>query len=220
MLVTADLVFVHVPRTGGAFIRDILREHLRPEPTAPRFATHASYEELPAEFRDRPGFCVVRNPWDWYVSWYEHTIQRGPQFARLDSRDPKRVNWDALFDGGRSSFEDAVVRVCDGRLDHPFAATIRRRDTDLYSEYVRRLAAPAIKRGSLEVGRFEELIPFVVDFFDRHGLFTVDLREAIEGSPPANASEHGPYREYYGPELRELVAHKARWVIERFGYEF
>ena len=220
MLVTSGLVFVHIPRTGGVFIREALQRHGESESSAPRFATHASYEELPAEFRDRPAFCVVRNPWDWYVSWYHHTVRRGPHFARLDPLDPKRVNWQGIFEGGRSSFKDAVTRVCEGRLEHPFAEAARRRDTDLYSEYVRRLAGRGLKRGSLEAGRFEELVPFLVDFLDRHGLLLEGLRGAIEASPPLNVSDHAPYREYYDPELRELVTHRARWVIERFGYAF
>jgi hypothetical protein len=220
MLVASELVFVHVPRTGGSFIREVLREHLEPDPRAPRFATHAAYEELPVEFRDRPGFCLVRNPWDWYVSWYHHVINRGPRLASLALGDPKRTNWQTVFSGGRSNFKETVTRVCEGRLEHPYAKSARRRDSDLYTEYVRILVGRATKRGWLEAGRFEELIPFLVDYLDRGGLLTESLREAVEHSPPANATEHGPYRDYYDQELRELVAHKARWLTERFGYAF
>jgi hypothetical protein len=220
MLVASDLVFVHGPRTGGSFIRAVLRDHLELDPRAPRFATHASYDELPVEFRDRPGLCVVRNPWDWYVSWYHHVINRGPRLASLDPGDPKWANWQTVFRGGRSSFKEAVTALCEGRLEHPFAETIRRRDADLYTEYVRTLAGRAIKRGRLEAGRFEELIPFLVDFLRRRGELTESIRAVIEQSPPTNATEHGPYRDYYDDELRELVAHKARWLTERFRYVF
>jgi hypothetical protein len=220
MMVATDLVFVHIPRTGGGFIRAVLREHLEPEPRAPTFATHAAYDELPAEFRDRPGLCVVRNPWDWYVSWYQHVMKRGPQLARLAPGHPKRASWETAFHGGRSSFEEMVSKACQGRLDHPFAKSARRRDSDLYTEHVRILAGPAIKRGSLEVGRFEELVPFLVGFLGRHGLLTESIRDAVEQSPAVNATEHGPYHSYYDRDLRELVAHKARWLIERFDYAF
>jgi hypothetical protein len=220
MLVASDLVFVHIPRTGGSFIRAALGDHLERDPGAPRLPTHAGYDELPPEFRDRPGFCVVRNPWDWYVSWYEHVQNRGPRFAARDPGDPKRANWETLFAGGRSSFKETVTTVCEGRLEHPFAESMRRRDSDLCTEFVRALAGRAIERGRLEAGRFEELIPFLVAYLDRRGLLTEPLREAIEHSPPTNVSGHGPYRDYYDDELRELVAHKARWLTERFGYSF
>jgi len=220
MLVASELVFVHIPRTGGAFITASLREHLEIERDAPRLPTHASYDELPLEFHDRPGFCVVRNPWDWYVSWYHHSLARGPRLAALDPGDPKRTNWQALFSGGENTFKETVTRMCQGELEHAFAEGARRRDVDLYSEYVRVLAGRAIKRGRMDAGRFEELVPFLVGFLDRCGLLTGSLRQAIERTPPMNASEHGPYRDYYDSELRRLVAHKARWLTERFGYAF
>jgi Sulfotransferase domain len=220
MLVASDLVFVHIPRTGGSFIRGVLRDHLEPEPSAPRFATHAAWSELPRQFRDRPAFCVVRNPWDWYVSWYHHLVKSGPRFAGLDPGHPKRANWETAFEGGRSTFKEAVTTLCEGRLEHPFADAVRRRDADLYTEYVRTLAGRAIRRDRLEPGRFERLIPFTVEFLDRHALLTDPLRDALEQSPPTNATEHGPYRDYYDDELRELVAHKSRWLTERFEYEF
>jgi hypothetical protein len=220
MLVASQLVFVHIPRTGGAFVKGVLGDHLEVDVSAPRLATHAAYHELPAKFRDRPGFCVVRNPWDWYVSWYHHSMAQGPRLAGLDPSHPKRANWRTLFSGGQSTFKETVTRMCEGRLEHAFSGSARRRDVDLYSEYVRVLAGRAIGQGQLEPGRFEELVPFLVDFLDRRGLLTDPLRDAIEGSPPTNASEHGPYRTYYDQELCELVGHKARWLTERFGYAF
>ena len=220
MLVASQLVFVHIPRTGGGFIKGVLRDYLELDATAPRLPTHASYDELPAEFRDRPGFCVVRNPWDWYVSWYHHTIKQGPRFNRLGPGVPKGANWQTLFAGGDSTFKETVTRVCEGRLEHALAKSARRRDVDLYSEYLRVLAGRAIKEGRLEAGRFEELIPFLVDFLDRRGLLTESLRDAVENSPPSNVAEHGLYRDYYDQELRELVAHKARWLTKRFDYAF
>jgi hypothetical protein len=220
MLVASQLVFVHIPRTGGAFVKEVLRDHLEVDAGASRLSTHASYGELPSEFRDRPAFCVVRNPWDWYVSWYRHSISQGSRMDELEPRDPKRVNWRGLFGRGQRPFKETVTRMCEGRLQHEFAASARRRDVDLYSEYVRVLAGRAIKHGRMEAGRFEELIPFLVDFLDRQRLLTESLREAIERTPPVNASEHGPYRDYYDAELAELVAHKARWMTERFGYAF
>jgi hypothetical protein len=78
----------------------------------------------------------------------------------------------------------------------------------------------AVKRRRVAVGRFEELVPFVLELLDRNGLLTEHLRESVEQAPPTNASEHGSYRDYYDRDLRELVAHKARWLTERFGYAF
>jgi hypothetical protein len=220
MLVTPQLVFVHIPRTAGSFVKRVFEDAFGVDPAAPRFGTHSPYDDLPLELRDRPAMCLVRNPWDWYVSWYHHSIAQGPRLARLPSGDPKALNWETLLSGGRATFKEAVTRMCEGQLEHAFAEGARRRDADLYSEYVRVLAGRAIKQGQLEAGRFEQLVPFVLDFLDRRRLLTDGLREAIEESPPANAADRGPYRDYYDEELRDLVAHKARRLTRDFGYEF
>jgi hypothetical protein len=220
MLVLPRLVFVHIPRTAGSFIRQVFGEHFGADPAAPRFSTHASYDELPSEFRDRPAFCLVRNPWDWYVSWYHHTLAQGERLAGRSDTSLKRANWQKLFRSGRAAFGEVIADMCEGRLEHAFAESARRRDVDLYSEYVRVLAGRAIKHGRLEAGRFEELVSFLLRFLARHELLTDSLRAALEQSPRVNASEHGPYRQYYDDELRDLVAHKARWLTARFGYSF
>lgn len=59
-----------------------------------------------------------------------------------------------------------------------------------------------------------------MDFLDRRGLLTESLRVAVEKSPPVNAAQRGPYRDYYDDGLQKLVAHKARWLISRFDYAF
>jgi hypothetical protein len=220
MLVTGQLVFVHIPRTAGSFIKGVVGGELGVDAGAPRLATHASYDELPPAFRDRPAFAIVRNPWDWYVSWYHHSLAQGPKHARLPRGSPKRTNWKTLFSGGRGTFKEVVTRMCEARLEHPFAASARRRDVDLCSEYVHVLAERAIEERHVEAGRFEELIPFLLTFLDRHRLLTDRLQTALERSPAKNTAVRGPYADYYDQELRELVAHKARRLTERFGYSF
>jgi hypothetical protein len=220
MLVTQDLVFVHIPRTGGSFIRSVLGAHLPADSHAPPFATHARYGELPKELRDRPAFCVVRNPWDWYVSWYHNVMKHGTRLRQLSPDDPKREIWDTVFRRGRSSFAEAVTRACEGELDDPLGRSARKHDMDLYSAYVRTQGGIELKRGYIEVGRFEELVPFLVEFLDDRSLLTDELRDALEGTAAVNASQHTSYRDYYDDELREIVGYKARLLTERFGYRF
>ena len=44
--------------------------------------------------------------------------------------------------------------------------------------------------------------------------------QTVRTSTPTNTSERQPYSEYYDDELRDLVAHKARHIIERYDYSF
>jgi hypothetical protein len=117
MLVTNDFVFVHIPKTGGTFIDVVLRNHLAvADYQAERHAPHSS---LPAKWRHLPSFCVIRNPWDWYVSWYHYPTQSKPGQARTNP--VKQGLWWSAFDEGRASFEEAVRRACLGEIDHPLS---------------------------------------------------------------------------------------------------
>lgn len=218
MLVTREFVFVHIPRTGGSTIRAVLADHA--DPNAPIFPTHAAYDELPQRLRDRPAFCVVRNPWDWYVSWYHNGLRNGQRLSGLHPGHPKRQIWESAFNAGESTFAEAITRACNGQLNHPLASVARKRDVDLYSAHVRTQAGPALKRGDLDAGRFEQLVPFLLDYISGVGALDNQLRHAFERTPPVNASEHGSYRDYYDDTLRDLIARKARWLIERYAYAF
>jgi hypothetical protein len=54
MLVASQLVFVHIPRTGGAFIKGVLRDHLDQDTRVPRLPAHASYDEIPRSGKPQP----------------------------------------------------------------------------------------------------------------------------------------------------------------------
>ncbi len=133
MLVTDSFVFLHIPKTAGSFIQTVLPDHLPVIKYSYRVWTHTSYEELPERWRHLPAFCVVRNPWDWYVSWFCYTMEgRSRRDARLRSpnADPrKRVVWEHVFRSGRADFKEAVTRACAGGFDHPLAPLMAGRST-------------------------------------------------------------------------------------------
>jgi hypothetical protein len=72
MLVAEEFVFVHIPKTGGTFVRRCITDTV---PVVAEFDAHSFYRNLPEEFKDRPAICFRRNPWDWYVSEWEYNKQ-------------------------------------------------------------------------------------------------------------------------------------------------
>jgi len=139
VLVTKGFVFVHIPKTGGSFIQTVIGEHL-PVLDLSSY-THTPYAELPERWRHLPAFCVVRNPWDWYVSWFHHSI-RSPEKRNARLRSPvapgrealrreKRAVWDGVLRSGRASFDEVVTRLCTGDFDHSLAPMMRREGIDL-----------------------------------------------------------------------------------------
>lgn len=89
MIVTDRLVFVHMPKTGGTFVRKVLEElygvapaprgrlarllrRLRPRRRPPfhQLRKHGACREIPPEAAHLPILGCVRNPLDRYVSQY------------------------------------------------------------------------------------------------------------------------------------------------------
>jgi hypothetical protein len=67
----------------------------------------------------------------------------------------------------------------------------------------------------------EELRSSIRTQLDRLGVLPNERVELfLEQAPRLNVSRHGPYRDYYDAELRELVAALEAPVIARHGYRF
>jgi hypothetical protein len=77
-----------------------------------------------------------------------------------------------------------------------------------------------ITRGT-EVGRYERLPEELLALFQRHDIpLAPELERDLLMSPRVNASQHGPYEEYYDDDTRALVAGQCRQIIETYGYKF
>lgn len=124
MLVTDKFVFVHMHKCGGTFINMFIKTFF---PSAKEIGYHYPIGLLPPQYRHLPVLGTVRNPWEFYVSYYvfQQTVLRRARAAMpaaatregasADAGDVDPLNGvDALF----SCLSD------DGALD--FAATINR----------------------------------------------------------------------------------------------
>jgi hypothetical protein len=228
VLVTDNFVFVHIPKTGGTFIQTVLGKHLPVvayEPvTAEPTWSHTPYSTLPARWRGLPAFCVVRNPWDWYVSWFHYQRERGPRRrTRIHGQDPwgKRAVWEGALRSGEANFNEAVTRACTGDFDHPLAPVMREEGIDLYSARVKEIVGAALDRPNFTVLKFERgLRKQLLRYLNTHTEVPRGLAAEIRRGPPMRTSEHGPYADYYDDALRELVGERARWLCERFEYRF
>jgi hypothetical protein len=217
MLITKYFVFVHVKKTGGRFIRNLCEQHMPADwMIAADLRDHAAAREIPAEYQHLPVLSYVRNPWDWYVSWY-HYLPTQPQ--RHESRF-----WTYVFDEGRASFEDVVRASCTGvpAGDHDpprWMDRMRQSGTDLYSVWCDQLFFDGFD-GTIDVRRFEHLREEFIDFLRTHEVPVDDsFAGHVMSRPPDNVTERDEYASYYSPELRDLVAEKSK-VVAEYGYTF
>ena len=74
MICTSRFSFIHLHKAAGQSINDAL---LKCIPEAWEIGYHYPISMLPASAASLPIIGVVRNPWDWYVSWYAFNNLRG-----------------------------------------------------------------------------------------------------------------------------------------------
>lgn len=191
-MVKADrFVFVHIPRTGGTWVRELIRQHapkqwraeisLNPE--------HVGVREI--ELRGRFAFAFIRNPWDWHVSRL---------FFWRQNLEPARFA--ALFQQHGTAFGEMLKALLDD------GDTLDSRITNATS-------------ADVVFGRFEMLRQELERLLHEAGHeLPPPMLEAIRSSPPRNGVARASYRTFYNAELRDLVAKAEAHMIERFGYEF
>jgi hypothetical protein len=226
VLITPYFVFIHVRKTGGKFIKQVCREHLPEDWFVPHAGDdHVGIRQIPDEYAHLPVFAVIRNPWDWYVSWYHFTRQRERWAADYDEGS----EWRWAFDLGHASFKQATSALCGEPVEKPpedakepeWITKARSHDWDLYSHWCHIVFQEGPGTGRIDVGRYERLSEDFLGFLERHAVpVPGDFARALTTSERVNPSEHGPYRDYYDPELRDLVAYKCRGIIETYGYTF
>lgn len=228
MIVTERFVFLHLHKSGGTFVNRFLAAFF---PEARQLGYHLPRAFIPARLRDRPLLGSVRNPWDYYVSWYS-----------FQSAKPQpNVLFEAASEGGRLGFAGTVrnlltlgddparLRALMARLPEQFPnrginltraclAPLAGSGLGFYSFLYRRMYGDA---ADVRMLRMESLRADLLDALPRFGVEpTAAMRDWIANSERANRSEHAHYGRYYDEALATLVAERDSAVIDRHGYRF
>ncbi len=203
MLIHERFVFLHMPKTAGIFLGDALGRELPQDSLhAPQRRQHAGWDEIPDYARDRPVLGYVRNPWDWYVSWYHF----------LRGYRPDNAHFNRFSANGANDFAATVRNACAGA---PAGGG------DFYTFRFRKLAGAGLSSDCLTIGRFETLFDDLELFLAGAGVTISDrAMTRMRQGKPQNDGPHRPYREYYDDELRDFVGDSCRTLVERFDYSF
>jgi hypothetical protein len=234
MIVTDKFVFVHLPRSGGTFVSEVIRKFF---PSAREIGYHLPRELLPKEYSHLPILGTVRNPWEFYASWYQH------QHANTRYSPLKNVLFGCLSEDRQLGFVQTVRNALDlGVSDKTLDILIQALPEDFHYQerHVPNVTKDLMRkiRGSglgLYTFRFNQLFgqaddvffcrveslrSDLVAFFERIGSASDALRSYVFVLDKKNISEHRHYSTYYTPELAELVSLRDRQLVERFSYVF
>lgn len=239
MIVTDRFVFIHLHKTGGQSLNDAIASCM---PSHRMVGYHFPYADIPAAARDLPVIGIVRNPWDWYVSWYAFNNKprvRSPLFkvvsnggaAGFRSTISNLVNLGATNDSSerqRNELISMLPHSLDGNRSVGLTkASIRElaaSESGYYSWLFGRMLGEELDSNSESrnlIGRFENLQEDFLDILERLGVSEIEaIRVTLESKERKNTSRHSHYSHYYDDELRELIGHEDAALIDRFDYEF
>lgn len=102
MYVAPGLLYLHVPRTAGTFVTNVLERGGAGSRNVPGVAPHDGIRKVGELASDRLVFGTIRDPWSWYVSFFSSFkhhktgILTGPL---------------AEFCGNRATFAEAMVAM-------------------------------------------------------------------------------------------------------------
>jgi Sulfotransferase family len=198
-------IFVHIPKTGGSSIEDVIWPGERTEADLwmgfvsryhNKYQTGGLQHLLARQIRQEVGaeifdsyfkFTFVRNPWDRAVS----------QFASMRDRPDLRELIGMTPNASFSEYLQLTERQPHIQWERQVEFL---RDENL---------APVVDF----VGRFESLEHDAQTVFERLGIRRARL-------PHRNRSRHRHYRKYFDDRSREWIRSLYREDVEAFGYEF
>lgn len=104
-------VFVHIPRTGGLWLAEVVKRlEIKHQQFKGDVDSHFTYKELPEYWRQFPAFSFVRHPYSWLKSRWSHCIEHN----LVPDRRNYGVHW--LFDECvRDTFEETVKTILKER---------------------------------------------------------------------------------------------------------
>ena len=234
MIAAPEFLFIHLHKTGGQFVNRLLLQHY---PGATALGYHLPRSEAPQPLKALPAFAFMRNPWDWYVSWYAFNAanpERNPIFRGVSEHgeaDFTDTITNLLFLGHplntamREDIASELPESREGNQGSGITRQVMRNFTDPDAGYLSWLTRyMCFSSGSpqgLRMGHMENLradLPRLVEVCG--GTLNPALAEAIATAPAVNASPRRDYREYYDRELRDLVAERDWAIVESYGYGF
>ena len=235
MIVTEKFVFIHLHKTGGQSLNDMIRRCMTEHAVV---GYHFPRTEIPQDSATLPIVGMVRNPWDWYVSWFAFN-------KRPNIRNPL---FEIVSDGGRANFKSTITNLIHLGSDHADSEHRRQaliqilpdtldgnRGVGLTKDNIRELSESGSGYYSwlfgrmlgtepadqTYIGRFENLQSDFLGIMEQLDVAETDaLRKEFESRERKNFSHHSHYSHYYDDELRDLVGEKDRQLVDRFDYPF
>ena len=199
MVVTNEFVFIRLQKCASRTLGEYFKKAY--DSSSKVAGVHIPARDVQKWHPDKYLVCSIRNPWDWYVSW--HT------FIKNDER------FESFYKPDFKDFLKGIFNKKHGRYSFIDFHSMNFCDYGVFSYRYLRMCCDEVSR---------DLINYWIRLENIDGMLTIlnrKFKPIVEVKlKHMNKTNHKNYREYYDDELREMVAHKDRIIIDRFGYEF
>jgi len=234
MIVTKRFAFIHMHKTGGQSIKQSLLNCVE---GATEIGYHYPHSMLPQNYAHLPLVALIRNPWDWYVSWYAFNREAGmnnPLFRIVSDggvSDFKTTisNLVRLAEHNEQSqfYRWALISILPDTLENNFGVGLTKdairaleKSPNGYCTWLFNRMIGSAKSNPVHIGRFENLQEDFIRIMRQLDVDEITQLQRDLDQTKLNSSSHSHYSRYFDEELRNLVAEKENKLIGQFGYEF
>lgn len=216
MVLHNNWVFLHLQKTGGMFFEKFLLKNI----LGSKFGNsrHGGFSRIPEKYKkNKIVFGTIRNPWDWYVSWY-HKLQMGHIIFKdlYHNKDFDAFLFDIFKrkDGIIRDLNFSEISKCDiGILSYRYSKCF--------------LKTPSFNsKDDLMTSQESFFLTNLCYFHTMKNDLTRILNlnkkqiQILYTTPPVNTSSHKKYQEYYNDETRNLVYEKDQFLIDKYRFKF
>jgi len=228
MMVGDNFIYIFFPKCAGTFISEVISRYgfgkeLNKLPEGVKFKGHSTKllnpDKIPDNYRNKIITTSIRNPWEWYVSFwaYKHYVKTIGIDEKINN--PGHINYYynpklnfkdyllKIFDNNRNTdFIDRKINICNH--SNPFNYMVKQ-NVGLYTFFWHEKSMNMIDKYFRVENIWQELSDF----------FKIPIRN-LKKTNKINVSPHDHYSTYYDDELKNMVAKKDRIIIDKFDYKF
>ena len=189
--------FIHIPKTGGNSITNWMRDNFKIEVSKRK--QHADVSQAQERFGNLGWtFCVVRNPWDYMVSWYTFKIYLCNAYIKNINEMPEKIIPEK---------EKWTLELQQSRLQQ------------LEQGFEPWLAQTRV----VEQNRWATNCNYVMKIENLNNDFK-EVQERLDCFVPLGVANKTPdrtkYQDYYNDKTKDLVYKNYKVDIETYNYEF
>jgi len=225
MITTKNARYLHMPKTGGIWMKTIL---------APIIISDTGHA-IPKTASTTKTFVIVRNPWAWYVSWYNYLLYGSEKWPALEN-NPAFKSFNKIPD-----FTEFVTMMCRpteefkrlsynniilAKLSTPTDNANLKVGEDAAKKWIDsnlsfyQHRVNMFLQFSTHIGKTETLRTDLFNMINEVGDLTNDVKHLLELHSDINVSMKVNYKDFYSTDLSKLVEVTHQPFIDNFQYNF